>query len=246
MKPAWQLLAETENWVAINKPAGLLSVPDREGKEVSLKRLLQEKYGSIFTVHRLDKDTSGVIVFAKNETAHRHLTLQFEQRTTIKHYGGLVIGKPMPLTQIIDSPIKEHPTLASKMIIHRNGKPSQTVYTVEETLALYSWVHFELLTGRTHQIRVHMQSIGYPLACDPQYGDGQSILLSRFKPGFKLKKDQEAEKPLLNRLALHAMSLQFEDVKGETIKIEADLPADLQVTVLQLRKYIRRATVGPR
>jgi 23S rRNA pseudouridine1911/1915/1917 synthase len=246
MKTAWQLLAETENWVAINKPAGLLSVPDREGKEVSLKRLLQEKYGSIFTVHRLDKDTSGVILFAKNEVAHKQLTLQFEQRTTIKHYVGLVLGKPLPLTQLINSPLKEHPTLAGKMIIHRNGKPSQTVYTVEETLALYSWVHFELLTGRTHQIRVHMQSMGHPLACDAQYGDGQPILLSRFKPGFKIKKDQEAEKPLLSRLALHALRLQFQDLNGETIKIEADLPADLQVTVLQLRKYTRRSTAGPR
>lgn len=243
MKLEWQILTETENWVAINKPSGLLSVPDREGKETSLKQLLQKKYGSIFAVHRLDRETSGVILFAKNESAHRHLSQQFEQRSTIKIYGGLVVGKPEPLTQMIDSPIKEHSGILGKMIIHRNGKPSQTEYTVAEVLSPYSWVTFQLHTGRTHQIRVHMQSIGYPLACDSTYGDGQPILLSRFKSRYKISKDEESERPLLNRLALHALSLKFQDIKGTAITIEADLPKDLQVTILQLRKYARKSTI---
>ena len=246
MKPEWQILSETENWVAINKPSGLLSVPDREGKEVSLKQLLQKKYGTIFAVHRLDRDTSGVILFAKNESAHRHLSQQFEQRSTIKIYVGLVVGKPEPLTLLIDSPIKEHPVIPGKMITHRNGKPSQTEYTVIETLSPYSWVTFQLHTGRSHQIRVHMQSIGYPLACDTTYGDGQPILLSRFKPKYKISKDEESERPLLNRLALHALRLQFQDLDGKPITIEADLPKDLQVTILQLRKYARKTTVDLR
>ena len=75
------IIAENENWIALNKPSGLLSIPDREGKEVSLKSLLIEKYGDIYTVHRLDKDTSGLIVFAKNLTTHKHLSLQFEGTT---------------------------------------------------------------------------------------------------------------------------------------------------------------------
>lgn len=244
MRAEWQLLAETDNWVAINKPAGLLSVPDREGKEISLKKLLQLKYGNIFAVHRLDRETSGVILFAKNELTHRELSLQFEQRTTIKIYSGLVIGKPEQVNQLIDSPIKEHPGIAGKMIIHRNGKPSQTEYTVLETLTPYSWVSFQLHTGRTHQIRIHMQSIGYPLVCDPLYGDGQPVLLSRFKPKFKLSKQEEAEKPLLNRLALHASLLKFQEKDGSTITIEAELPKDLHVSMLQLRKYARKTTVN--
>lgn len=78
------IIKETEDWLALNKPSGFLSIPDREGKEVSLKSLLKDKYGNIFTVHRIDKDTSGLILFAKNETAHKHLTKQFEERKTKK------------------------------------------------------------------------------------------------------------------------------------------------------------------
>src|SRR5436190_21032559 len=102
------VIAETENWIALNKPSGLLSIPDREGKEVSLKSLLQEKYGHIFTVHRLDKDTSGLIVFAKNETAHRHLSIQFEERQTEKIYVGLVLGSPINQTGTVNLPIAEN------------------------------------------------------------------------------------------------------------------------------------------
>lgn len=89
------IISETNNWVALNKPSGLLSIPDREGKEVSLKTLLKEKYGEIFTVHRLDKDTSGLIIFAKNEIAHKFLSQQFENRKTVKIYHGLVLGSPL-------------------------------------------------------------------------------------------------------------------------------------------------------
>ena len=85
---------ENDDFIAINKPSGLLSIPDRQGKENSLKKLLEEKYGKIFTVHRLDRDTSGVIIFAKNEPAHRHLSIQFESHAAIKIYHGLVIGSP--------------------------------------------------------------------------------------------------------------------------------------------------------
>src|SRR6187200_2591733 len=85
-------IAETEDWIALNKPSGLLSIPDREGKDISLKKLLIEKYGNIFTVHRLDRGTSGLIIFAKNETTHKLLSQQFEERQTEKIYLGLVLG----------------------------------------------------------------------------------------------------------------------------------------------------------
>ena len=240
MKKGLLLLDETDQWVALNKPAGLLSVPDREGKEASLKSQLQKKYGKIWPVHRLDRDTSGVILFAKNEEAHRYFSMQFEQRGVQKRYGGLVIGKPLPLEGSITSPIKEHHAIIGKMVTHRSGKPSQTNYIVAEQFAPYSWVLFKPITGRTHQIRVHMQSIGCPLACDNLYGDAQPLYLSRLKSNYKISKNQEEERPLLNRLALHAMELTFTDLGGETITLQAELPKELQVTLLQLRKYSRQ------
>jgi 23S rRNA pseudouridine1911/1915/1917 synthase len=94
MKLSDCIIEETNNWVALHKPAGLLSIPDREGKEVSLKELLKQAYGNIFTVHRLDRDTSGLIIFAKNEAAHKHLSVQFEHRETKKIYQGIVLGAP--------------------------------------------------------------------------------------------------------------------------------------------------------
>src|SRR5688572_10949469 len=100
----WTLF-ENDDLIALNKPSGLLSIPDREGKEISLKKLLQDKYERIFTVHRLDKDTSGLIVLAKNEAAHKHLSVQFEERQTEKIYLGLVIGSPVSTNGSIDSPI---------------------------------------------------------------------------------------------------------------------------------------------
>src|ERR1700754_1254723 len=109
------IIEETANWIALNKPAGLLSIPDREGKDVSLKSILQEKYGEIFTVHRLDKGTSGVILFAKNAEAHRYFSQQFEDRTVIKIYQGLVNGIPPEKEGTIDSPIGEHPTKRGMM-----------------------------------------------------------------------------------------------------------------------------------
>jgi 23S rRNA pseudouridine1911/1915/1917 synthase len=242
MLPKIEILQETENWVAVNKPAGLLSIPDREGKEPSLKNFLLAKYGSIFTVHRIDRDTSGVIVFAKNEKAHKHLSAQFEDRTTVKMYTGLVLGIPAVPKGSIDSPIAEHPAGNSKMIIHRKGKPSLTDYEVVEELPPFSLVRFQLHTGRTHQIRVHMQSMGHPLVCDSLYGDGKPVLVSSFKSKFKLSKSEEEERPILGRLGLHAERLEFADVDGKKIRLEAALPKDLQATLQQLRKYSARKT----
>src|SRR3954468_11309628 len=104
------IIEETEDWIALNKPPGLLSIPDREGKEISLKRLLQDKYGEIFTVHRLDRDTSGVIIFAKNAATHKYLSQLFEERKVIKVYLGLVTGTLTEKSGRIESPIGEHPS----------------------------------------------------------------------------------------------------------------------------------------
>lgn len=234
------IVFENDDLIALNKPSGLLSIPDRQGKEISLKVLLKEKYGNIFTVHRLDKDTSGLIVFAKNETTHKHLSLQFEGRQTKKIYQGLVIGSLMEAQGSIDSPIAEHPALNGTMIIHRNGKEALTDYEVLEDFVIYSLVQFRIHTGRTHQIRVHMKDIGHPVVCDELYGDGKPILVSSLKSKFKLSKDVEEEKPILGRLALHAFQLSVKDITGKCIELEAPLPKDIRATLQQLAKRKKR------
>ena len=235
------IITENDDYIAINKPSGLLSIPDREGKEISLKIILKEKYGNIFTVHRLDKDTSGLIVFAKNEQTHKHLSAQFEDRTTRKIYMGLVMGTPTEKTGEIHAGIAEHPAKNGTMIIHRKGKESLTDFEVIESFGVYSWVKFRIHTGRTHQVRVHAKEWGHPIVCDPIYGDGQPVLLSSLKhKKFKLSKNELEERPLLNRLALHAAQLSFKAPSGETIELEAPVPKDLRALLQQLRKWIKR------
>ena len=236
MKISELIIFESDDFVALNKPSGLLSIPDREGKELSLKIILKEKYGNIFTVHRLDKDTSGIIVFAKNESTHKHLSLQFESRQTKKIYQGFVIGSLPNNKGRIDSPIIEHPALNGTMMIHRNGKESLTDYLVLEDFGIYSHLQFQIHTGRTHQIRVHMKDIGHPIVCDTLYGDGKPILVSSLKSKFKLSKNVEEERPILNRLALHSFQLGFKDINAKQVELEADLPKDMRATLQQLAK----------
>lgn len=230
------ILFENEQFIALNKPSGLLSIPDRLGQEISLKDLLKQQYGNIYTVHRLDKDTSGAIVFAKEETAHKELSSLFEGREVAKYYLGLVNGTLMNPSGSIDAAIMEHPGKATKMLTHVKGKASLTDYEVLESFRLYSWLQFRIHTGRTHQIRVHMQHIGHSIVCDEVYGDPRPVLLSALKKKFKLAKAAEEERPILSRLALHSHRLQF-TLHGERFELEAALPKDLRALLQQLRKW---------
>jgi len=232
------IVFEDDDFIALNKPSGLLSIPDREGKEVSLKRLLQEKYADVFTVHRLDKDTSGLIVFAKNERAHRHLSIQFEERQTEKIYVGIVVGVPALKKGTINLPIAENTVTRGTMIIHRRGKEAITDYELLEEFGRYAWMQFRIHTGRTHQIRVHFKDLGHPIVADPLYGDGKPLLLSSIKSKFKLSKTELEERPLLNRLALHALQLKFTGLSGEKAELEAPIPKDLKATLQQLNKIV--------
>ncbi|HOA36998.1 MAG TPA: RluA family pseudouridine synthase [Flavihumibacter sp.] len=234
MKP--EILVDAEGFVAVNKPAGLLSIPDREQSAESLKDILRQQYGEIYTVHRLDRDTSGVILFAKNEEMHRWLSKQFESRTTQKIYNGLVLGKVYETEGLIDQPIGENTSKKGQMTVTRLGKPAQTIYKTLETFTKFSWMEFNILTGRTHQIRVHMKHFGHPIVCDPYYGDAQPILVSSLKKNYKLAKNELEEKPILNRLALHARALRFTDMHEKEVLVEAPLPKDIRATLAQLRK----------
>lgn len=231
------ILFENDAFIAINKPAGLLSIPDREGKEPSLKSALREKYGNIFTVHRLDRETSGVILFAKDEATHKYLSGIFEDREVEKVYQGLVQGTLPQQKGSIDLPIMEHPVKPGVMVVNKHGKASLTDYEVVEELSLYSLVQFRIHTGRTHQIRVHMQALGHPIVCDEVYGEGRPVFLSSIKRNFKLSKAEEQERPILARLALHSHLLHFKDAGGEFHTIEAPLPKDMRALLQQLRKW---------
>ena len=230
------ILFENDFFIALNKPSGMLSIPDRMQSEPSLKDFLIAKYGQIFTVHRLDKDTSGIIVFAKDEITHKELSQLFEGREVQKFYLGLVNGTLTHQSQTIDIGIMEHPAKNGTMVTNAKGKPSITVYEVLENFRIYSWVKFQIHTGRTHQIRVHMKYIGHSIAGDAVYGDGKPVLISSLKKNFNLAKKEDEEKPILNRLGLHSYQLQFQ-LHGETYTLQAEPPKDLRALLQQLRKW---------
>lgn len=233
-----EIIFENDSFIVINKPAGMLSIPDRMQSETSLKDILLEKYGTIFTVHRLDKDTSGIIIFAKTEEAHKYFSRLFEERKIEKYYQGLVLGSPAEKKGTMDAPISEHPLQKGLMVVHRNGKPSVTDYEVVEEHKSFSLLQFQLHTGRTHQIRVHCKNMGHPLACDELYGDGKPVLLSSIKKKFKLSRHDEEERPMLNRLALHSWRLKFTDANGKMIDLKAELPKDIRALLQQLKKNL--------
>lgn len=231
------VIFEDDHFIAINKPSGLLSVPDREGKEISLKQMLKEKYGDIWTVHRLDKDTSGVIVFAKDDVTHKFLSGLFEGREVEKYYTGIVHGIPANSSGSVDAALMEHPVKKGLMVTNKKGKAALTDYSVVESLGNFSLMEFRIHTGRTHQIRVHMKHIGHPIICDPLYGNGEPVMLSSIKKKFNLSKSEEEERPLFNRLALHAERLQFTDAKGQQHTLEAPIPKDIKALLQQVRKW---------
>lgn len=230
------IIFQNEHFIAINKPSGLLSIPDRFGKDPSVKSILQGQFEKIFTIHRLDKDTSGLIIFAKDEATHKDLSQKFEGRDVEKFYLGLVNGTMMNTQGTIDVPIMEHPGKTTLMMANKKGKPSVTDYKVLEEFGLFSWVQFQIHTGRTHQIRVHAKYTGNSVVCDDLYGDGQPVLLSSIKRKFKLSKDELEERPLLNRLALHSSQLKFIDAEGNKHELEAPLSKDLRALLQQLKK----------
>lgn len=234
--PLPEIIFENDSFIVVNKPSGLLSVPAREGNEPSLKMILEARFGKIFTVHRLDKDTSGIIIFAKDATTHQQLSLLFENREVQKFYYGLVLGSPTNKIETINAPIAEHYAKAGQMMVHQKGKECLTSYSVEKDYTIYSWLKFQLHTGRTHQIRVHCKHISHPIVCDDLYGDGKPVLVSSLKRKFNLSKSQEEEKPILGRLGLHAFELHF-SLNNTDYKLTAPLSKDIRATLSQLDKH---------
>lgn len=236
LKSLLNIITETDQFIALNKPAGLLSIPDREGKDVSLKKLLQDKYGEIFTVHRLDRDTSGIILFAKDAVTHQFLSQSFEERSVEKYYSGIVSGTLAEKKGTVELTMMQHPGKMGVMVVHNKGKNSITDYEVVEEFGKYSLLRFQIHTGRTHQIRLHMQQLGHSIVCDETYGDGQPIMVSSIRKKFKLSKAEDEERPILSRLGLHAQRLKFSDPQGNDYDLEAEMPKDMRALLQQLGK----------
>lgn len=226
------LIFENENYFAINKPTGIAVLEDRSKAPVkSLLELAKEYLPGAQACHRIDKETSGVLVFSKHSEAYRSLAIQFENREVMKFYHALVHG----VHEFKEETIEMSLTFSSG--IARPDPRGKFAATIVETLAVFGPFTLLLcmpLTGRTHQIRVHLSGIGAPIVGDEKYG-GKPFFLSEVKRKYHSGKYEE-EKPMLGRTALHAFSIGFRDLNGAEIKIEADYPKDLSATVNQLNR----------
>ncbi len=235
----YELIHEDEHLLVVNKPAGLLTIPDRTGSQDSLHAQLERQYGKVFIVHRLDRETSGILCFARNEAAHRHLSMQMEHHTADKYYLALLEGELHHEEGEIDKPIGEHASIPGKMSIRMTGKPSLTYYRAAERFKRFTLADILIKTGRTHQIRIHFQSIGYPLAVDALYGRRPMFLLSEIKgKKYKSGKFSEDERPIMERTSLHAARLKLDHpTTGARMEFEAELPKDFAALLNQLRKW---------
>ena len=234
------ILHQDEHILVVCKPAGVLVIPDRAGRGGILLTLRQKleltDEQELRLVHRIDRGTSGVLLVARNIDAQRSLVDQFQKHKVAKKYLALVAGQPVAESGIIDQRLAPSGK-AGMMRIDPAGKRAITKWRVQQRFSSYCLLECRPVTGRTHQIRVHMQSIGLPLAVDPLYGGAEALFLSQFKPHYK-QSTRKAESPLIARLTLHAHTLRFRHpVTQEEMKVEAPIPADLSRTIQQLQKY---------
>ncbi|MCE9554208.1 MAG: RluA family pseudouridine synthase [Planctomycetes bacterium] len=237
------VLYEDDYLAAINKPPGMVVHPARGHWSGTLASALAFRFGTLSgaggptrpgIVHRLDRDTSGVIIVAKNDQIHARLADQFQNRTLEKEYFAIVVGAPSCDRDEITKPIGVHPQHREKMAIradHSTSREAATFYEVVDRFRGFTALKLTPRTGRTHQIRVHLASIGCPVLCDRLYGGRAEITRGELsgKPA-----DTEI---VLARQALHARRLEIEHpTTGQRLVIEAPLPGDIDDALLELRK----------
>lgn len=200
-----KILYEDENLIAADKPEGLSSITENDTKLDSLHSLLEKKLnGKLFVVHRLDKEVSGVILYAKNSVTHKYINNQFADRKVKKYYTAVVHGAIKENEGVIKKPIREFGS-GRMGIDDRKGKPSETKFNIVKRFRDYTLLELNPSTGRRHQLRVHLYSIGHPIAGDIRYGD--KIIQEKF-----------------SRILLHAKSLEFQLLNGGTLFVEAPVP----------------------
>lgn len=237
----WRIavLHEDADLLALDKPAGLPVIPEHwHPAWPCLQSLASEQLGSrVFVVHRLDLETSGVVLLAKNAAAHRELCRQFAAHEVEKTYWALVQGEVEREEQTIDLPLSPHPKKPGVTLVNPKGKPALTRCRVLERFRGSTWVEVKPETGRQHQIRVHLKALGHPLLVDALYANTAAFFLSALKSGYR-KKEGEAEPPLIARLTLHAQELRSaHPVSHERLSFCAEAPKDFSATLKHLRKH---------
>ena len=226
------IIKESEDYIFINKPPFVSTLADRNDSITVLS--LAKKYNDECQIcHRLDKETSGVLLIAKNPEAYRNASIQFEKRQVDKTYHALVDGLHQLKDQEINLPL--HTTASGYVkISHRQGKNAKTLFNTIDSYKKHSLIACKPETGRMHQIRVHLASLNASITGDETYG-GQPLFLSSFKRNFNQGK-LEDEQPLIKRFALHAVNLSLLDLTNKIISAEAPYPKDFAVAVKQLEK----------
>lgn len=242
-----EIIYEDASFTVVNKPPGLVTHPAKGNWSGTMVNALQFHFDSLSSVggenrpgivHRLDRDTSGLLIVAKEDKAHKALARQFERRTIQKEYLALVFGEPGRDSDWIERPIGMHPALREKMAIRNvedGGREAVTFYEVLERFRGFALVRCRPKTGRTHQIRVHLAHIGHPILADKMYaGRGATFTL-----GDLLGPDHpDAAQALIERQALHAHALDLKHpVTGAPITFQAPLPADMAATLAALRTH---------
>ncbi|MCL6504023.1 MAG: RluA family pseudouridine synthase [Pirellulales bacterium] len=241
-----EIVYEDEDLVVVNKPAGMVVHPGRGNWRGTLAGALQYHFNELSTqggpsrpglVHRLDRDTSGLLVVARHDQAHAALAEQFASRSVHKEYLAICCGQPERDRDWIDLPIGIHPYQREKMAVrkeHPHSRPAQSFYEVCERFRGFSLLRLLPKTGRTHQLRVHLASIGCPVLCDKQYGGRSQITLG------ELSGSAADGTVLLARQALHACRLKLRHpLRGHLLEFEVPLPADMQAVIAALREYRR-------
>jgi len=239
------IIYEDEHLLLVNKPAGMVAHPARGHASGTLVNALvfhcqklSDARGPLKPgiVHRLDRDTTGILLVAKTNPAHHDLTLQFERREIYKEYIVVVEGEVELDSDVIEKPIGRHPRVREKMCIRKDGRMAVTRYEVMERFRGYTLLRAIPKTGRTHQIRVHLRSINHPVLGDPLYGRHHPCYLSELRD----EEPREGEEPIIERQALHASVIGFtHPVSGERMQFEAPLPEDMKRLIAALRRYRR-------
>ncbi len=227
------ILFEDENYILINKPPFVSSLEDRNDR-FNILQLGKEYYPELQACHRLDKNTSGCMVLAKSSEVYKHMALQFQDRQIKKSYHAIVDGAHMYKNEYISAPIYVR-SGGSARIDYTRGKASETIVNTLEIFRNHSLVECTPVTGRLHQIRVHLATLGCPITGDLTYG-GMPFYLSSIKHGYKPNLRRE-EIPLIRRHALHAYQINFTDFTGKKNGFEAPYPKDFKIILQQLKKY---------